>query len=451
MLSGMSGLVYSAALKYLSGATPPARLTAAEAQPIFFMSADDIDVAESQKADSPYKWSQPGFDQRFGYGRVNADAAVAAVKDWQDPARPSTSRRRPGSRSSTRIRSPGRSTSSARSRPSAPPPTTTWPPSGRPACSRSTASSASSSSRRTSPGDTVFGGDGAPLASLDIRSVDPKHVQDIDSPNGENDTTITVRVRAARPLRRDDRRRARRDAAHLLRALRPDAREGLPHLHRATAARAARRWRTSTATACASSSTRRAAGSCTSTSSAPDGPQEMAGFPFLTDYVDGLADTPPTPTTPDYLKAPAYAERRRQARPGARGAQRRTGDCRPRRRRQGRDRRVHVGRNDLRDRRRREDPLGVAEASAGGALVPARHRGCRRRLRAWTRRPGSPVARSPRRCSPTSTRTASSTSFRRPSTATSTPSTPTARRWPAGRSRSTTRASSRPSRSTTES
>ena len=46
----------------------------------------------------------------------------------------------------------------------------------------------------------------------------PTHTRDVDSPHGENDTAITVRVRADGPLRRRDRRRARRDAAHLLRA-----------------------------------------------------------------------------------------------------------------------------------------------------------------------------------------------------------------------------------------
>src|SRR5262249_20241630 len=33
----------------------------------------------------------------------------------------------------------------------------------------------------------------------------------------------------------------------------------------------------------------------------------LKGFPFKAARIDGLADPPPTPTTPSYLSAPAYA------------------------------------------------------------------------------------------------------------------------------------------------
>src|SRR5262249_47280624 len=75
------GLVYSAALQYK--VSPP--LTPGEVHSIFFTTTDDINVPESQKPDSDYAWSQAGFDQRFGYGRVNANTAVEAVRDGKIP------------------------------------------------------------------------------------------------------------------------------------------------------------------------------------------------------------------------------------------------------------------------------------------------------------------------------------------------------------------------------
>ena len=44
--------------------------------------------------------------------------------------------------------------------------------------------------------NVVMGGDSGPLASLDVRTIDPTHERDADSQYGENDYTITVRVRA---------------------------------------------------------------------------------------------------------------------------------------------------------------------------------------------------------------------------------------------------------------
>src|SRR5690606_1934209 len=52
------------------------------------VTADDIDVPESRElvdGKAPYHWSQPGFDQRFGYGRVNANRAVEWVNKGKIP------------------------------------------------------------------------------------------------------------------------------------------------------------------------------------------------------------------------------------------------------------------------------------------------------------------------------------------------------------------------------
>src|SRR5262249_9991110 len=55
-LSGVAGLLYSAALQY--GKAP---LSAGEAQQLLMMNTDDIDVPESRTPGAPYRWSQPGF------------------------------------------------------------------------------------------------------------------------------------------------------------------------------------------------------------------------------------------------------------------------------------------------------------------------------------------------------------------------------------------------------
>mgnify|MGYP001289120674 CR=1 FL=1 len=62
---------------------PP--LSAGEVLQIFTMTADDIDIEASQKPGSGFYWSQEGFDQRFGYGRVNANTAVEWVKAGKLP------------------------------------------------------------------------------------------------------------------------------------------------------------------------------------------------------------------------------------------------------------------------------------------------------------------------------------------------------------------------------
>jgi hypothetical protein len=78
--SGIAGLVWSAGVKY------GVELTAGEVFQLMIMGADDIDVPESRELDPPpYRWSQPGFDQRFGYGRVNANTPVEMVRDGKIP------------------------------------------------------------------------------------------------------------------------------------------------------------------------------------------------------------------------------------------------------------------------------------------------------------------------------------------------------------------------------
>ena len=86
--SGVAGLIYSAALKAglaFPGGTQKAtdkngarRLSAEEVKQLLTMNVDDINVAESKTDKTKYP-SKEGWEQRFGYGRVNARKVVDAI------------------------------------------------------------------------------------------------------------------------------------------------------------------------------------------------------------------------------------------------------------------------------------------------------------------------------------------------------------------------------------
>ncbi|MFO0604689.1 MAG: S8 family serine peptidase [Polyangiales bacterium] len=83
--SGVAGLLYSQALA--SALDPP--LSAEEARQLLIGTVDDVNIPESLPTASNYDTtiypSLPGWDQRFGYGRVNARRAVEAVRDGRLP------------------------------------------------------------------------------------------------------------------------------------------------------------------------------------------------------------------------------------------------------------------------------------------------------------------------------------------------------------------------------
>ncbi len=185
--AGISGLTYSMALQV--NLDPP--LTASEAMQLAMMTADDIDVPESREADSIFKFSQPGFDQRFGYGRVNANTSVEWVKQGKIPPRVDITS--PiwfeilyrdkvdlvpieGSISAPRAGSYDY--------------VVEWAPGVQPLDDAFTTITEMSNV----PGTQVTGGS-EPLAMLDVDSIDTTHERDPDSPDGENDFAITVRVR----------------------------------------------------------------------------------------------------------------------------------------------------------------------------------------------------------------------------------------------------------------
>ena len=86
--SGVAGLMYSAALKanlgFPGGKQAPSdklgarRISAEEAKQLLTMTVDDIDVPESKTDTTKYP-SKPGWEQRFGWGRVNARSVVDAI------------------------------------------------------------------------------------------------------------------------------------------------------------------------------------------------------------------------------------------------------------------------------------------------------------------------------------------------------------------------------------
>ena len=190
-LSGVAGLLYSVALEY-----GPADLTAAELTQVLFHTVDDIDVPESRLSEEEggkYYWSQVGFDQRFGYGRVNANSAAEAIIKGRIP--PEVDVTQPywfdviyrdqldGPIAIEGHVSAKRATSYDYF--------VEWAPGVQPEEGTYTEIA---SEENIAP-DVVTGSDG-PLALFDVRNIDTTHVPDPDSKFGENEHTITVRVRS---------------------------------------------------------------------------------------------------------------------------------------------------------------------------------------------------------------------------------------------------------------
>ena len=88
--SGVAGLIYSAgiAADRPGGPLSPA-LSAEEVRQLLLMEAQDIYVPESQVSHPNHqRWKYPsleGWDQRFGYGRVNSYNSVLAVREGRIP------------------------------------------------------------------------------------------------------------------------------------------------------------------------------------------------------------------------------------------------------------------------------------------------------------------------------------------------------------------------------
>jgi hypothetical protein len=193
--SGITGLIYSLA----RAQTPPLNLSAEEVMQLYKLTADDIDVPESRSSDpnisGQFYESKPGFDQRFGYGRVNAANLMKQIQSKMIPPE-------------VDITSPGWFDTLYADHVSGPVPilgrvaasraisydfTVSWAPGVEPDASAfqplaPTLSAISSS--------TISGTNGTPLATIDPRNINTAHTPDPDSKHGENDRTITLLVRA---------------------------------------------------------------------------------------------------------------------------------------------------------------------------------------------------------------------------------------------------------------
>jgi MYXO-CTERM domain-containing protein len=190
-LSGILGLVFS------KGIQEGVDLTAGEAMQILMMSADDINVPESQQPGAIDRWSHLGFDQRFGYGRANANRAVEMVRDRRIP--PEVDVTSPpwfAVLYADQVTGPVDIVGTvAAKRSNGYDYVVQWAPGVQPL----EGEFKTIQEVKNVPPDTVMGGT-QPLASIDVRNLSdlpiPPEKWDIDSPHGENQYTITVRVRA---------------------------------------------------------------------------------------------------------------------------------------------------------------------------------------------------------------------------------------------------------------
>jgi hypothetical protein len=302
-LSGIAGLLYSASLKY--NVTPP--LLPGEAQNILFMTADDIDVPESRMEGALYKWSHEGFDQRFGYGRVNANRALEAVRDGKIPP-------------AIDVTSPHWFTVLYKDKVEGPVPiegtisaaratsfdyVVEWAPGVQPLDGDFKVFK----EETNVPASTIIGGSAGPLASLDIRTIDPKHPRDIDSPYGENDFTITVRVRAVAHYggQKGDVPGEMRRTYYVYSD--PSLAKGFP-LFVGDSGEGSPKMADIDGDGGRELIYPTSGGALHVIKLTANGPVALEGFPFRTNLDDGLADPAPSPTTPVYLTAPAYASKK---------------------------------------------------------------------------------------------------------------------------------------------
>ncbi|WP_437807985.1 S8 family serine peptidase [Sorangium sp. So ce1078] len=297
-LAGIAGLLYSLALE--RGVT----LSPAEMQGLLIASADDIAVPESREPGSPYRFSQPGFDQRFGHGRVNANRAAEALRDGRvPPAIDLTSPRwfEVLYKDQVQVPVPIEGTVSAK-RATAYDYFVEWAPGVQPL-----AADFRVIQREVNVAPTITIGGQGPIASLDVRTIDTSHARDADSPHGENDRAITVRIRAVAhyggatgDVESEARRTYYVASDPMLVDGFPlpigDSGEGSPKLADLDGD-GGRELIYPTA-----------GGELRVLKMTPKGPEPLPGFPFQTRHADGLLDPAPSEATPVYRSARAYGE-----------------------------------------------------------------------------------------------------------------------------------------------
>jgi MYXO-CTERM domain-containing protein len=299
--SGIAGLLYSLALE------EGIDLSAEEAIQIFNMYADDIDVASSRGPEARYYFSHAGWDQRFGYGRANAERMMRAIKDRLIP--PEVEIESPewfapihADRATGLLAVTGRVVA-ARARASDI--SVQWAPGVQP---EESAYRDIVAPLMNVPGATVTGG-AVPLAELDPKSIDTAHEPDDDSPNGENARTISIRVRAVAHYDSGDvAGEARRVIAitNEKNGLDTSLLPGFP-LALGASLEASPKLADIDGDGVRDLVVPDSAGRLHVLTVRDGPPVELPGFPYSTRIIDGLnPDLTSEPTVPSYLSAPAY-------------------------------------------------------------------------------------------------------------------------------------------------
>ncbi|MGK3991862.1 FG-GAP-like repeat-containing protein [Sorangium sp. So ce1024] len=297
-LAGVAGLLHAMALER------GVMLSPGEVQGLLVASADDIDVPESREKGSPYRWSQPGFDQRFGHGRVNASRAVEALRAGRvPPAVDLTSPRWFEVLYKDQVQGPVpiEGTVSAR-RARSYDVTVEWAPGVQPLDADFRLLH-----RQANVAPTVVAGSQGPLASLDVRTLAASSARDPDSPRGENDRAITVRVRAVAHYGGDvgDVAGEARRTVHV--ASDPTLVAGFPR-RVGDSGEGSPKMADIDGDGVRELLYATAGGELHVLKMTPKGPTPLPGFPFLTRLTDGVAEPAPSPTAPIYRRAPAYGE-----------------------------------------------------------------------------------------------------------------------------------------------
>jgi MYXO-CTERM domain-containing protein len=306
--AGIAGLLYSMA------AQKGIELTAEEAIQIFRMQADDIDVEESRSPDPELSgrlyFSKAGWDQRFGYGRANAERMMKAIDELRIPPEvditspewftPIVAGRGPGQVAIAGRVSARRATSYDYR--------VEWAPGVEP---DDTLFKPLVAEKTNVPGATVSGGTAdAPLAALDPSQIDTTHPRDADSPRGENDRTITIRVRAIAHYPGYDVPGEARRAITITNEKNGGDKDLLPGfpLYLGTSLEASPKLADIDGDGLRDIVQLGSDGLVHVLSMRTGAPVEASGFPYRTRVVDGLAQDPGDPAVPSYLTAPAYAQ-----------------------------------------------------------------------------------------------------------------------------------------------
>lgn len=189
MTSGMAGLAFSYAKDVGLNLTP------GELVQLFRMNAEDIDIPESRTEIGAQKFyfSKPGFDQRFGYGRPHLERMMQAMEGGRIP--PEVDLTSPGwfdvlytKRGPKVVPMEGVVRAS---RAQSIDMVVEWASGAEP----NDSDFQQITSVTNVPAAQGLGGS-TPLAMLDLSAIDVKHEREPDSQMGENDRSVTFRVRA---------------------------------------------------------------------------------------------------------------------------------------------------------------------------------------------------------------------------------------------------------------